>query len=237
MPDGTVRAQRRADGVLELRLDDGGPNALRPEVLAALTDAVAAHPDAPVLLTGRDGMFCAGLDLKWMATAGAAGLTELLAGCGRTLAALWLHPRPVVAAVSGHAVAAGTMLAMTADHVVAAEGGTWGLNETANGMELPDFALTLARSRVASRELTAVVLPGARVDAARAVAVGYADEAAPAAEVRARAEDRLAALSALPAPAYAANKRRLRGDVAAGMLARLDDDVAGLVASLHAAVS
>jgi enoyl-CoA hydratase len=235
MPGATVRADRREDGVLELRLDDGGPNALRPEVLRDLAEAATANPDAPVLLTGRDGMFSAGLDLKWMAAHGPDGLAALLTACGRALATLWLHPRPVVAAATGHAIAAGTMLAMTADHVVAAESGTWGLNETANGMELPDFALTLARTRVPPRELTTVVLPGARLDAAAAVAVGFADEVAPLAEVRARAEARLAALAALPPVAYAANKHRLRGVTADGMRSRLDDDVARLVAAVRAA--
>jgi len=236
MADATVRARRRDDGVLELRLDDGGPNALRPEVLEDLAAALVAHPDAPVLLTGREGMFCAGLDLKWMGAHGPDDVARLLTACGRTLAALWQHPRPVVAAATGHAVAAGSMLAMTADHVVAATTGVWGLNETANGMELPDFALTLAATRITPRELTTVVLPGARLDAATAVSVGFADEVLPPAEVLPRAEARLAELAALPPAAFAANKGRLRGAVARGMLARLEADVTGLIAGFHAAL-
>lgn len=234
---GTVTAVLRADGSLRLGLDDGARNTLRPDVLADLADAVAAHPDAPVLLVGREGAFSAGLDLKWMAAHGPDDVAGLLVACGRALAALWLHPRPVVVAATGHAIAAGTLLAMTGDHVVAAEGGAWGLVETANGMELPDFALSLARTRLGPRDLTAVVLPGARLDAAGAARVGFADEAAAADAVVARAEARLAELAALPAPAYAANKHRLRGEEGAGMLARLEDDVAGLIAAFHATLS
>lgn len=230
----TVHATRRADGVLELVLDDGGRNTLRPEVLTDLADAVATHADAPVLLAGRDGTFSAGLDLKWMASHGPEDVAHLLVTCGRSLAALWLHPRPVVVAGTGHAIAAGTLLAMTGDHVVAADGGAWGLVETANGMELPDFALALARTRLAPRDLTAVVLPGTRLDAAAAVRVGLADALADPGEVRTRAEARLAELAALPAVAYAANKRRLRGAEAEGMLARLEGDVAGLISAFHA---
>ncbi len=233
----TVRAALRADGVLEVLLDDGGPNALRPEVLADLAEAVRTHPDAPVLLAGRDGTFSAGLDLKWMAAHGPDDVEGLLVACGRTLAALWLHPRPVVVAATGHAIAAGTLLAMTADHVVAGEGGTWGLVETANGMELPEFALALARTRLAPRDLTAVVLPGARLDAAGAVRVGFADATAPSDRVREEAEARLAALAALPAAAYAANKRRLRAARAAATLDGLGADVARIVATLPGARS
>ena len=233
----TVTATPRDDGTLRLGLDDGGRNTLRPDVLDDLAAAVAAHPDAPVLLVGREGVLSAGLDLKWMAAHGPDDVAALLVACGRALAALWLHPRPVVVAATGHAIAAGTLLAMTGDHVVAAEGGAWGLVETANGMELPDFAMSLARTRLAPRDLTAVVLPGTRLDASGAVRVGFADEAvAPEATV-ARAEARLAELAALPAAAYAANKRRLRAAEAEGMLARLEPDVAGLIAAFHATLT
>jgi enoyl-CoA hydratase len=234
---GTVSATLRDDGTLRLGLDDGGRNTLRPDVLDDLGAAVAAHPSAPVLLVGREGVLSAGLDLKWMAAHGPDDVAELLVACGRALAALWLHPRPVVVAATGHAIAAGTLLAMTGDHVVAGEGGAWGLVETANGMELPDFALSLARTRLTPRDLTAVVLPGARLDAAGAARVGFADEAVAADAVLPRAEERLAELAALPAAAYAANKQRLRGAEGAAMLGRLRADVDGLIAAFHATLS
>jgi enoyl-CoA hydratase len=233
----TVRTTTRADGVLEVVLDDGARNTLRPEVFADLAAAVADHPDAPVLLTGREGVFSAGLDLKWMAAHGPDDVAALLIGCGRALGAVLRHPRPVVVAATGHAIAAGTLLAMCGDHVVAAEGGAWGLVETANGMELPDFALSLARLRLAPRDLATVVLPGARLDAAGAARVGFADEAAPPAAVRDRAEVRLGELAALPAAAFAANKHRLRGAEVAAMLDRLEGDVAALIAGFHATLT
>ena len=72
---------------------------------------------------------------------------------------------------------------------------------------------------------------------AGAVRVGFADETAAPDAVVARAEVRLAELAALPAAAYAANKRRLRGDEGAGMLTRLEPDVAGLIAAFHATLT
>ena len=236
-PPGTVSTTHRADGVLVLALDDGGPNALRPDVLDTLRARLTDAPDAPVLLTGRPGIFSAGLDLKWMATSSPAAIGELLEACGRTLMALCSHPRPVVVAATGHAIAAGTMLCLTADHVVAAEGGAWGLVETANGMEIPRFGIELAAARLAPLELDRSLIRGERIDAARAVAIGFADEVVAADAVLARAEERLAGLAALPAAAYAGNKHRIRGAMVARVLEGLRDDVATLTDGLRRAVS
>ena len=230
--DGTVRATLRTDGVLDVLLDDDGPNVLRPEVCDALTDAVSEHADAPVLLRGRDGMFSAGLDLRWMVSHPPERIGDLLRACGRMLMTVWAHPRPVVVAATGHAIAAGTMLAMCGDHVVAAEGGAWGLNETANGMEIPRFGIELADARLSPRDLGALLVPGERIDAARAVEVGMADVLRAPDDVLATAEERLAHLASLPAAAYAGNKGRLRAARAARVLAELDADVDVLVAGL-----
>jgi enoyl-CoA hydratase len=231
-----VRATRRDDGTLLIVLDDGGPNALRPEVLDTLRELLVEAPDAPVLLTGRPGMFSAGLDLKWMATSSPEAIGELLEACGRTLMALFSHPRPVVVAATGHAIAAGTMLCLTADHVVAAEGGAWGLVETANGMEVPRFGIELAAARLTPHQLDRTLIRGERLDAARAVALGYADELVGPDEALARAEERLSALAALPAAAFAGNKHRIRGATVARVLAGLGDDVASLTDGLRRAV-
>lgn len=235
--EATVHATLRPDGVLDLRLDDGGPNVLRPEVCDALSDVLAAHRDAPVLLRGRDGMFSAGLDLRWMVANPPDAIGGLLRACGRMLMAVWTHPRPVVVAATGHAVAAGTMLAMCGDHVVAADGGAWGLNETTNGMEIPRFGIDLAAARLAPRELDVLLVPGERLDARRAVEVGMADVLADGASVVARAEERLTHLAALPAAAYAGNKHRIRGARAARVLDELSADVDTLVEGLRRAVA
>jgi enoyl-CoA hydratase len=231
-PDGTVHARLRDDGVLDVLLDDGGPNVLRPDVCDMLGDVLAANPDAPVLLRGREGMFSAGLDLRWMAAHPPTELGGLLRACGRMLMRVRMHPRPVVVAATGHAIAAGTMLAMCGDHVVAAEGGAWGLNETTNGMEIPRFGIDLAAARLAPRDLDGLLVPGERIDAAQAVIVGMADVLAAPSDVIPQAEARLAQLASLPAAAYAGNKHRLRAASTGRVLAELDADVDALVAGI-----
>lgn len=232
---GSLVLETELDGATwVVTLDDGARNALRAETFDAL---VAAYDDAPegadaIVLVGREGAFSAGLDVKWMADADEEALTGLLLRFGRTIMRMWSEPRPTVAAVTGHAVAAGTMLAMTCDHAVAAAG-EWkfGLTETRIDFQIPDFALELARGNVAAHRLDDLLLPGAVLGPDEAAAVGYVDEVVPPDEVRARAMAHAAELAQLPARAYAGTKQRLRGAAVERVLAGLEQDVEALVAA------
>jgi enoyl-CoA hydratase len=215
------------DGVAVLTMDDGRVNAFDLEFFASLQDALdQCADDAAVVLAGRDGFFSAGLNTKVMAGLDVDGMTDLLAAFARAMLRVWLEPRPVVAAATGHAVAGGTILAMCADHAVAADGPfRWGLTETTIGFVLPQWILTIARGNVPADALDDLVLPGTTVDPARAVAVGFADALAPPDQVLAQALSRAGELAALPRSTYAATKRRLRGSAAEAALADLETDL------------
>lgn len=219
------------DGVLTLTMDDGNKNALNIEAFAALTAAFDAAGDArAIILAGREGILSAGLDVKFMASASKEDMHQLLVRLGRTLMRIWTEPRPTVCAATGHAVAAGTMLAMACDHAVAAEGDfRWGLTETRIDFQMPHFGLALARHNVRNDRLDDLILPGALVDASTAVQVGYADELAAPGDVVARARERAAELAELPSQAYAGTKARLRGIAADAVLNGLTDDIAELL--------
>lgn len=220
------------DGVLTLTMDDGKKNALNIEAFGALAEAFDAAGDdtRAIVLTGREGILSAGLDVKFMASASREGIHELLVHFGRTLMRIWNEPRPTVCAATGHAVAAGTMLAMACDHAVAAEGPyAWGLTETRINFEMPHFGLALARHNVRNDLLDDLILPGAQIDAAAAVEAGYADELAPPAEVLERAQARAAELAELPPAAYAGTKLRLRGMASDAVLNGLEDDITDLL--------
>ncbi len=219
------------DGIAIVTMDDGAHNVLNPERFDELRAAFAGAGDdvAAFVLTGRPGMTSAGLDLKYMQSAGRDGVADLLVKFGETLMDIWTQPRPTVCAATGHTVAAGTMLSMACDHSVAAEGEFWwGLTETQINFAMPRFGLALARANVRADMVDDLVLPGARVSAARAVAVGYADELAPADEVLDRAVAHARSLAALPARAYANTKDRLRGEAARAVRDGLVDDIASM---------
>ncbi len=231
-----LRSELGDEGALTITMDDGAKNALDPDTFEAITVAFDAVPDdaRAIVLAGREGIFSAGLNIKYLASATRDQTHRLLVLFGETLMRVWTEPRPTVAAATGHAIAGGTMFAMACDHAVAAEGAfAWGLTETRIDFEMPLFGLALARENVRADRLGDLILPGAQIDAAAAVEAGYADELAPAGQVIARAEAKAAELAQLPAGAYAGTKRRLRTAAAETVLAGLEDDIEALLARTH----
>jgi enoyl-CoA hydratase len=228
-----ITRTRDDDGISVLTMDDGKANALDVDVFAELNSVLdACAEDAAIVLAGREGMFSAGLNTKVMAGLGEDGLTELLSVFGRTTMRLWLEPRPVVAAATGHAIAGGTILAMACDHAVAADGQFgWGLTETTIGFPIPAFVVALARGNVRADRLDDLILPGTLIDPRAAVEVGFADEIAAPGEVLERALSKARALAELPRRVYAETKRRLRGDTAEAAVSSLDEDLRALLAN------
>jgi enoyl-CoA hydratase/carnithine racemase len=194
-----------------------GKNALSIAVLEGIRRDVEAMRGEPFLLTGAGDAFCAGLNLKELATLDAAGMLRLLAALDGAVEALFHHPAPTVAWVNGHAIAGGCVLALCCDVAVASADPRTriGLNETALGLPFPPRVTALARHRLRPGALERVLL-GAGIHAPReALELGLVDRLAD--DVGA-AEQELARLAAHPRTAYALNKRQLR----AGKLT--DDD-------------
>lgn len=224
---------RREDDLLVITLDDGDKNALVPETFQAIVSALDDPTESSaVILTGRPGIFTAGLNVKWMAANGREGVNRLLIDFGAAVMRLWTDPRPTVCAATGHAIAAGTMFGMACDHAIAADDGYWGLTETRIDFEMPRFGIALARANLRADRVEDLLLPGVRLEAAEAVEVGYADELAPADEVLASATAHATQLAELPPRSYAGTKRRLRGEAAEAVLSGLEDDIAALTAHL-----
>ncbi|MCO4771123.1 MAG: crotonase/enoyl-CoA hydratase family protein [Deltaproteobacteria bacterium] len=215
------------DGVALIRMDDGKVNALGVgligEIDAALDRAEAAG--RAVVLVGRAGKFSAGFDMKAM-TGGVESATEMLVAGAKLLARIYGFPRPVVAACSGHAIAAGALLLLAADTRIGT-GGPFklGLNEVAIGLRLPYFGLELARDRLAKQHLQTAVLQAALVGPEDAVRMGYLDRVVDAEQLEAEAIATAAGLAALPPKAYAATKLRLRQSTIGLMTETLDADM------------
>ena len=225
-----------SDGIARLTMDDGKVNAFDHDFFDELGAAFdECTDDAAIVLAGRDGMFSAGLNMKVLAGLDDEGLTELLVSFGATMLRLWLEPRPVVAAVTGHAIAGGTILAMTCDHAVAAAGDfRWGLTETTIGFPLPAWIIAIARGNVRSDRLDDLLLPGRMVLPDEAVEVGFADAVADPGEVVDLATLRAGELTALPRATYAETKRRLRGGFVEEVRPHMAADIAAL---MHARTS
>ena len=220
------------DGVLVVRLDDGKVNAVTHELIelvgAALDEAQAnAHA---VVLAGRDGKFSAGFDLSVM-TSSAEAARSLVGDGARLAMRIYSHPQPTVAAVTGHALAMGVLLALACDVRICAAGPhKIGLNEVAIGMGLPVFAIELARDRLSKRHLTRATELAEIYDPDTAVDAGYVDRVVAADECIATAHAEAARLAAYRAGAVATTKRNLRHAVVEHVLTTLDDDLATITA-------
>jgi enoyl-CoA hydratase len=200
------------DKIATLRLDDGKANALSYELMDATEEALARAEGeaAAVILTGREGRFSAGFDLREMMRA--PGSAQALVGRGANfLLRLYTLPLPLVVACSGHALAGGALTLLTGDIRIGARG-TFriGLNEVQIGMPVPILAMELARDRLNPASLTAATLHARIYEPEEAVAAGYLDQVVDAAELIATAEREAARLGALARDAYSRTKLALR---------------------------
>jgi enoyl-CoA hydratase len=167
----------RDGAVAVITVDDGKANAYSPDVLTAISEAfdkADADGAAAVLLQGRPGRFSAGFDLSIM-TSGTDAVPALVTQGAELLLKVFTFPVPVVAACTGHALAAGALMLLVSDVRVGAEGDfKIGLNEVAIGMRLPIFAVEFARYRLPPSAFDTALL-GEVFDPAGAVATGYLD--------------------------------------------------------------
>ena len=217
----------RSDHALVCHLDDGKANALSGEMIAAIRRALEEAEDddevAALVLHGRPGKFCAGFDLGVMLGGDPAAVSDLVCDGGDLVRSFYGAGVPVVAACTGHALAAGALVLLACDVRIGADVDCKiGLNEVAIGMVLPDWALTLAADRLSKRHLQRAVATARVTGAGGATDVGFLDEVVPEDEVLERALAVAEELAALDRRAYAATVRAVRGEV----LSTLEEQVA-----------
>lgn len=229
MTTDAVTTERRDGGVLVCHVDDGKANALSMDIITAVMSAVdeAETDDAitSMVLHGREGKFSAGFDLTVMRSGDMAAMSELVSSGGELVARLYGADVPVVAASTGHALAAGALLLLGCDVRVGADVDCKiGLNEVAIGMVLPDWAFTIAGARLSNRHLQRSVANARVTGAAEATDIGYLDEVVPVDTLLDTAVASAAELAALDPRAYRGTVRKLRGETLDAMSAQIAAD-------------
>lgn len=196
----------------EIILNGPGKNALGTTMMQFILDQLRAADGAPILLTGAGDAFSAGLNLKEVVALDGTTAEPFLRLLESCMATLYFYPAPTVAAINGHAIAGGCMLALCCDHRVATISPSTkiGLNEVSIGLRFPPRVLRIARSRVPRRYRERVLLGGSLFGPADAREVGLVDEIDR--DPLSLARERLRGLSALPAVAYANETGFARGD-------------------------
>jgi enoyl-CoA hydratase len=201
-------------GVAVIELDDGKVNAMQRrflEELGEVLDRALVEKARAVVITGRPGCFSAGLDLKNLPTLDKQELRAVLALFGETMLRVFLFERPVVAAISGHAIAGGCVLAMAADRRLIAQGPfRVGLNEVPLAIELPAFVVELARNTLPTQKLELALFTGALSEGADVERDGWVEAIVPADELLPRAIELAHRLGGLPNKAYTRAKHLVR---------------------------
>ncbi len=215
-----VRTEVR-DEIAILTLDRPKANAFSPELVSALSEALAAQDAARgvVLASAMPGMFSAGWDLPRIVDANRAAMENFVGSFCDLVRQLFVFGPPLVAALPGHAIAGGLIVAMGADERLAANGkGKFGLSEVILGVSVPQCLMEPFRHVVGARHMERLAATGENVGVEEALAIGLVDRVVPAEELLDRALERARFLAGLAPAAHAAIKRRSR----AATVARFD---------------
>ncbi len=200
------------DGVALLTICNGKANAISPDVITGFNSALdrAEQDGAVVIITGQAGILSGGYDLKVMMTSPQNAIA--LVTQGSTLARRMLsHPYPIIVACSGHAVAKGAFLLLSADYRIGIEGPfTIGLNEVRIGMTMHHVGIELARDRLRKSAFQRSVINAEMFNPQTAKDAGFLDEVVPAEELMNAARRMAQQLKTLNLKAHGKTKLKAR---------------------------
>ena len=198
-----------------IKMDDGKVNAFSHDLIRELNAAwdKAESLAKPILLQGRESVFCAGFDLKEMKK-GEREARELSEAGAEFARKVYQCDLPTMGVVTGHAIAMGAILLFAMDYNIGVTGGKrCGLNEVAIGLPMPVFAIELAKSRLTPSQVRQSVVNAFVVEDSEAVDAGFLDEIVDSAELEPRLESLIEHFSGLGPDAYKVTKRRVREEL------------------------
>ena len=222
------------DGILELRLARPPVNALNHELLSSLRDAIEAAPGQgarALILSGREGVFTAGLDLPWLMQQGVEAVEATWLAFGQVCRALAASPLLSVAALGGHSPAGGAVISLYCDYRIMARSPVSGdptmpaapyrigLNEVQVGLFVPDAIQYALRRLIGPYRAERLMMAGAMPTGEDALEIGMVDELVPGTVLITRAKAWLASMLALPQQAQRETRRIARRD----LLESIDD--------------
>jgi enoyl-CoA hydratase len=222
-PESAVVRLQENDDIATIRIDDGKANAFNEELLSALSAALdtASAQDRAAVIVGRSGFLSAGFDLSVMRGDAASRKALVLAGLELALK-IFEAPIPVIVCCTGHAIAAGTLLLLPADHVLVGDAPVKiGFNETTIGIELSPFVLELAHYRLLPAAYNQI-LRGSLSDAVDAQHAGYVDEIVAPDHLESRALEMAGHFAGLEPLSYQRTKTAMRAGTTAALRSALE---------------
>ncbi len=167
------------DDISIITLDDGKANVFSPKMIQDVNECLDKVPteSGAIIITGREGMFSAGFDLK-IISAGDIQATMDMTLCGfKLLSRIFSFPRPILAACSGHGIALGTFLLCCCDYRVGVKGDFMiGANEMRTNMVIPIPILELISHRVSASHKYRAILGAEMYSIESGLEAGLIDE-------------------------------------------------------------
>ncbi len=196
-----------------IRMNHGKVNAMDLEFCLALTrelNQVTASNAVAAILVGNDRVFSAGVDLVTLLERGQEYLEQFLPALVECFETLFRFPKPLVAAINGHAVAGGCVIATAADRRLIHGKARIGVPELRVGVPLPSIAIEMIRFAVAPEALRSLVNVGKTHRGEEAIRVGLADELVDRDALMSRAMESVQELLTIPNSVFAISKQQLR---------------------------
>jgi enoyl-CoA hydratase/carnithine racemase len=205
--------------IRELRLNRPPANALTSELLSQLRDEVnnaSSQGVRALVMSGAPGMFSAGLDIPALLQLNRDQIADLWKTLYQAMGALACSSIPICAAMTGHAPAGGTVLAIFCDWRIAAQG-TFkiGLSEVQVGLPLPPIILQCLRRLVGAHQAERLAVRGLLMESEEARRIGLVDEVVPPEHVVTRAIQWSGEMLAIPPNAMVYTRQQARADLRA----------------------
>ena len=216
-----------------IKLDDGKANAFSYDMLSQVNELLKKVPrdSGALVITGREGLFSGGFDLKTLATGDMEKITKMVQLGYRLLLELFSFDRPIVAAVSGHSIALGLFVTCSADYRIAIDGKyVCQANEVRNNMDIPTQIMEIIRARVNKKYFYSAVYHSDAYSVQDSIEVGYIDEVVSEDQFMKRVMEKAKELATLPHPFYANTKKTAQDDVRQKIADAIDkyENLAGL---------
>lgn len=218
------------DGIVTLSLNRGKVNPLNgnvvDDVFSSLKDIEGDSAVKAVILTGQGKFFSFGFDVPELLTYSREAFSDFLAKFTNLYSNMFLYPKPIIAALNGHTIAGGCMLALACDRrIIISEKAKMSLNEIDLGVPIFVGITEILRFCVGSRNATEILYSGALYSAEEAYSLGLVDEVVNAEDLTDAATKAASDLGHKPWPAFAGIKSLLRRPILSEIAQRENESI------------
>ena len=204
-----IATLKKEEDISILTLDDGKANVFSTEMSKQVNDCLdqVETEKGCLIITGKEGMFSAGLDLKTIQSGDVDKIMEMSTNAFKLLARIFSFPRPVIAACSGHGIALGTFLICCCDYRIGVKGDyLLGANEMRTNMVIPTPILELIKFRVNNSHKYRAVLGAEMYTLDQAQEAGLMDDVVSPENLMKVAKEKAKDLASMGHPSYTITK-------------------------------